>query len=425
MQFKYVNFKPPYKYPSQLGAILKREYPGLVEDKDENDVCTGTPRPALEWDDYFLSRPNELGVTSGDRVLSEFWRLFEVAEEDKEEADRVLENYLKKRVKDMMYQARVDAVKEFYRQHRGQKLDDTLARPIELEYGQYIKGKLKWCNDEVWPELCRLWCSLDFLKKRKRGQLCRLSSEDTAQNHGGSRPFTETQQVLEFTFGPEKATPLNTYAVMKSGIKCVDSNGICGEIRSRKAQKRMDDYNAGVRRPRVACPEQEDEDQEGMEEEEHDQQQEHDGMEGEHEHQHQQEQNLNEQVLYDVSEDSRTHGRFAIAHGAVRAADVKAAANGRCGQLSSSMSKQSMARQMAQLRRENARLQQENLRLSASQAIGTGSSHAASESAINGVDGGHNNEDQELSNHAAMWQCCSLAKIVWCWKYFAFAARLV
>ena len=53
-----------------------------------------------------------------------------------------------------------------------------------------------WCNDEVWPELCRYWCSEEFKINRKRGQACRLSGEDTAQNHGGSRPFTETQQVL-------------------------------------------------------------------------------------------------------------------------------------------------------------------------------------------------------------------------------------
>jgi len=40
-------------------------------------------------------------------------------------------------------------------------------------------------------------------------------------------------------YGPEKATPLNVYAVMKSGIKSVDSSGNSGEIRSHKAQKRM------------------------------------------------------------------------------------------------------------------------------------------------------------------------------------------
>jgi hypothetical protein len=45
----------------------------LVEDKDEDGTVIGDPRLALDWGDYFLSTPDELGVTSGDRVLSEFW----------------------------------------------------------------------------------------------------------------------------------------------------------------------------------------------------------------------------------------------------------------------------------------------------------------------------------------------------------------
>ena len=122
-------------------------------------------------------------------------RLFEVAEDNQQEANRVLVTYLKKRVSNVMYQARVDSVKVYY-EKRDQILDDALARPIELEYEQYLDGRLKWCNDEVWPKLCRYWCSEEFKRKRKRGQACRLSCEDYAQNRGGSRPFTEIQQVL-------------------------------------------------------------------------------------------------------------------------------------------------------------------------------------------------------------------------------------
>ena len=81
-------------------------------------------------------------------------------------------------------------------------------------------------------------------------------------------------------------------------------------------------------------------------------------VEGEEEHVH--EQPLNEQVLYDVSSDSRTHGRFAIANGAVRAADVRAAARERGLRPSNPVSLQSMAREIARLRRANAMLQQAN-----------------------------------------------------------------
>jgi len=122
-------------------------------------------------------------------------RLFQVNEEDQAEGDRVIDNYLKKKVRDIMYQARVDCVKAYYRK-RGESLDDTLARTIELEYEQYEVVRLDWFNDAVWPVLCHYWCLEEFKTKRKIGQECRFSSDDIAQNHGRSRPFTETQQVL-------------------------------------------------------------------------------------------------------------------------------------------------------------------------------------------------------------------------------------
>ncbi|CAN6373435.1 unnamed protein product [Urochloa humidicola] len=302
---------------------------------------------------------------------------------------------------------------------KGQKLDDTLARPILLEYEQYLEGRLPWCNDEVWPELCRYWCSADFLSKRKIGQACHLGGEDNAQNHGGSRPFTHTQQVLEARFGREKATPLNVYAVMKSGIRSIDSNGSSGLIKSRKAQKRLDDYIAGVRSiPRQSN---EDEEHEDIEEEEGEE------VEGQprRRQEMEQQQHLNGQVLYNMAHGT-PHGRFPIANGAIRAADVRAAVKDNRPHASDLASVQSMAREMAHLRRTNGRLEQENRakdhalqeskiaielalglyrqlgkeipnealqRLSAVQAIATGSSHVASQSTDNSIDDGHNGED--------------------------------
>ncbi|CAO1948542.1 unnamed protein product [Urochloa humidicola] len=75
---------------------------------------------------------------------------------------------------------------------------------------------------------------------------------------------------------------------------------------------------------------------------------------------HVQEQHLNEQVLCDMSAGSRNHGRLAIGNGAVRVADVRAAAKERSVQPSNPVSMQSMAREMSRLRTANARLQQEN-----------------------------------------------------------------
>jgi hypothetical protein len=122
--------------------------------------------------------------------------LFQVKTEHQQHADRVLETYLRKKVKDILYQARVDAVKVYYKDVLKQNIDDKLARPVELTYEQYLNGRVKWCKRAAWPSLCRYWCSEEFLTKPKRGQESRLSSDDIAQNHGVSRPFGETRQLL-------------------------------------------------------------------------------------------------------------------------------------------------------------------------------------------------------------------------------------
>ena len=60
-QFTYVGYgESGYKCTTQLGVIIKREYPGLVNEKDQNGVVLNT-RPALEWADYFLTVKDRSG----------------------------------------------------------------------------------------------------------------------------------------------------------------------------------------------------------------------------------------------------------------------------------------------------------------------------------------------------------------------------
>jgi hypothetical protein len=96
----------------------------------------------------------------------------------------------------MMYQVRVDAVKKYYGDIKHISIKDTVACHIDLEYEQYMQGKLEGFSDEVWPLLCPYWCSDEYKEKRKKGQTSRSSNADISQNRRGSRPFTVTQQVL-------------------------------------------------------------------------------------------------------------------------------------------------------------------------------------------------------------------------------------
>lgn len=111
------------------------------------------------------------------------------------EADRILESYARRKVKDILYQARVDAVKIYY-DDQGEELDDKLACARELTLEQYLASRVDWFSPTVWPHICSYWCSKEFKEARCRGQKSRLQSEDVAQNRGGSRPFTEYRQFL-------------------------------------------------------------------------------------------------------------------------------------------------------------------------------------------------------------------------------------
>ena len=101
-------------------------------------------------------------------------------------ADRNLEAYLVKRVSDLIYQARLDAVKIH------EDYDDNQARTIHLTEEQYITSKLSWS----WVFLSKHWTYEEYKTKRKAAQASRLKSEDVAQNRGGSRSWGETQQLL-------------------------------------------------------------------------------------------------------------------------------------------------------------------------------------------------------------------------------------
>ena len=101
-----------------------------------------------------------------------------------QEANRIIDTYARKKVKDMLYQLRVDAVKLYY-ENQGEKLDDSMACARELEYEQYLQSRIPWCKEVAWPGLCRYWTSKGYKTNRGRGREARLKSEDIAQNRWG------------------------------------------------------------------------------------------------------------------------------------------------------------------------------------------------------------------------------------------------
>jgi len=95
----------------------------------------------------------------------------------------------------MVYQLRLEAVKMYFHK-RKEACDDTRAHTIELTEEQYLTCWVEWCNKAVWAWFSKYWTSDEYKRKRLKAQESSKNYEDTAQNRGGSRNFSETQQLL-------------------------------------------------------------------------------------------------------------------------------------------------------------------------------------------------------------------------------------
>jgi hypothetical protein len=110
-------------------------------------------------------------------------------------AEYVLDRLAAKQCRNMMYELRVDAVKEYYDTYLQQRIKDSEARQKLLRQAQYAKVKPDWISEAAWRAICAYWCSPEYFKKRRLAQDSR-NQVDFAQNRGGSRPYAQTKQYL-------------------------------------------------------------------------------------------------------------------------------------------------------------------------------------------------------------------------------------
>ncbi|XP_021309309.1 uncharacterized protein LOC8078550 [Sorghum bicolor] len=218
----------------QVTALLKHEYPSMIEESRSKKYF------AKKWAHYDIIE-DEDGMTAADRFKEELWSIYSVEDELMPRAEYVLDRLAAKQCRNMMYELRVDAVKEYYDTYLQQRIKDSEARQKLLRQAQYAKVKPDWISEAAWRAICAYWCSPEYFKKRRLAQDSR-NQVDFAQNRGGSRPYAQTKQYLGKTYGPEAATDMNTFCSMKSGVKNCDSNGNSGPIPSQKTKQRIDDY---------------------------------------------------------------------------------------------------------------------------------------------------------------------------------------
>lgn len=179
-----------------------------------------------------------------------------------------------------------------------------------------MRAKLDWCKDvEAWESLCDYWCSSEYKEKQKLGRHSRTISDEVAQNKGGSRNFIRTKSFIAKTFGPEQATSINTYKLMKVGLKKYKETGSSSSIENPKAKKRLDDYYDGLKE---AYPED------------------------------WQERDLDPKVIYSIG-GGLPHGRLAIGDSAIKKSEVRAIAKQHNIRPANSLSYQDLLKRHQQL----------------------------------------------------------------------------
>jgi hypothetical protein len=131
--------------------------------------------------------------------LQSIYTLVDDTPEIRVKADQVLENLARKQLKQMMYQARKDAVKKYCYEIGEPISDSDSCGKLLTTISQYVQGRPEWCKDaEAWESLCTYWCSKKYLTSRALGKLSRESAlaDDVAQNKGGSQNFIDTKDFI-------------------------------------------------------------------------------------------------------------------------------------------------------------------------------------------------------------------------------------
>ena len=67
-----MNYNPKdYKYGSQVGVLIKRYYPGMIDIRDDQGRIV-EKRAAISWHDYYYKK-DVTGITYAKLVKCEFW----------------------------------------------------------------------------------------------------------------------------------------------------------------------------------------------------------------------------------------------------------------------------------------------------------------------------------------------------------------
>ena len=101
-------------------------------------------------------------------------------------ANKCLNSAARRVVKDMMSNARIQMVNDYYKRHKGQKMTKKLgSSKLYLREDEYLLAKIDWLNkSEVFRWLCRYWASPAFVTKLEQKHTNRDAGDGVSHRYG-------------------------------------------------------------------------------------------------------------------------------------------------------------------------------------------------------------------------------------------------
>ncbi|CAO2180939.1 unnamed protein product, partial [Urochloa humidicola] len=167
-----------------LGLLCKEHFPGMVMHASKYE-------PAYTFQHYYSAEDqvdplNRVFDNKAERVKHELWDFFRCEDGYEARAQLTAHKACKKLLHDMHYEARIQAIINYYASEVHTRVTKKQARNMMLTKEQFLQVPPNWCNNhgEAWEKMVDRWTCAEWLEKHQIAREKRLKMKGPAYHQG-------------------------------------------------------------------------------------------------------------------------------------------------------------------------------------------------------------------------------------------------
>ncbi|KAL6650327.1 hypothetical protein ACP70R_009252 [Stipagrostis hirtigluma subsp. patula] len=175
-----------------LGLLCREHFPGMVPVGGRSVLATMFDHYAVVED--FPDREGRVYANKAERVLADLWDFYRCEPGQEARAAMVARTVCKKRVTDLRYEARIQAIIDYHAAQKV-KIKKPPTKLLKLTREQYLSVIFYWCasHPAAWAAMVDIWCHPDWEEKHAACRGRRLKMRGPAHHQGslsldGTRP---------------------------------------------------------------------------------------------------------------------------------------------------------------------------------------------------------------------------------------------